>query len=214
MNLIFLGPPGAGKGTIAKMIFDEFQLIHISTGDLFRAAVKNNTPLGLQVKDILNAGGLIPDTLTIELVKARLSEPDALHGYILDGFPRTIVQADALGKFAKLSAVINFKIDNEAVIIQRLTGRRTCKGCGAIFHITNTPPAKEGICDKCQQALYTRDDDKLEAVTNRLEVYKAQTAPLIAYYAKLGLMVDIDAAMPAAETQKSLIAVLKGMQKV
>lgn len=209
MKLIFLGPPGAGKGTIAKMIKNNYKILHISTGDLFRAAVKNETPLGLKVKDILNAGGLIPDELTIELVKDRLQQNDVAEGYILDGFPRTIPQAEALSEFTAINAVLNFKIEKEDVIIQRLTGRRTCKACGAIFHIQNNPPRTEGVCDNCGKELYTRADDEISAVTQRLEVYKKQTAPLIAYYENTGLLKDIDASQNPETTRQQVADILK-----
>lgn len=208
MKLVFLGSPGAGKGTAAKTIVKKYQLIHISTGDIFREAVKNQTPLGLQVKDILNSGSLIPDELTIELVKARLQEQDAAGGYILDGFPRTLAQAEAFNQFARIDAVVNFTVEDPEVIIKRLTGRRICKSCNAIYHIYTNPPAKEGICDQCGAALYTREDDTITAVKQRLEVYSEQTAPLISYYEKLGLLRNIDASLTAEATEQQVSALL------
>jgi len=208
MKLVFLGSPGAGKGTAAKNILGKYHLLHISTGDIFREAIKNQTPLGLKVKDIVQSGGLIPDQLTIELVKARLQEKDAAGGYILDGFPRTLAQAEAFSQFTNIDAVVNFIVENTDIIIKRLTGRRTCKSCNAIYHIDSTPPAKEGICDQCGAALYTREDDTAVAVKQRLEVYQEQTAPLINYYKKLGLLRDIDAALTAEKTEQQLSALL------
>lgn len=212
MKLIFLGPPGAGKGTIAKKVCDKLNIIQISTGDLFRAAVKNETPLGLKVKDLMASGALIPDAVTIDLVKERLAEKDCQNGYILDGFPRTIPQAEALAGFAAVDAVINFKIDDEQVIIKRLTGRLVCRACGAIFHQVNNPPAKKGICDKCGGEIYTRDDDKIESVKHRLDVYTEQTEPLIKYYGKTGLLKDIKSDQAADKVEESLLSVLDGMK--
>jgi adenylate kinase len=193
MKLIFLGPPGAGKGTISDLAVDKLGLPHISTGDLFRAAVKNGTPLGLKVKDIMASGGLVPDELTIELVKERLSQPDAAKGWILDGFPRTIPQAEALDKIAAVDSVVNFDVA-DAIVVDRLSGRRMCRTCGKIYHVRNIPPKKEGVCDVDGGELYIRDDDKAEAIQVRLETYRKQTAPLIDWYAKKGKLLTIDAA--------------------
>jgi adenylate kinase len=191
MNLIFLGAPGAGKGTLAGSVSREMKIPQISTGDLFREAVKNNTDLGRQVKGIMERGELVPDDLTIELVRERLSRPDTREGYILDGFPRTVPQADALGRFQSIDGVVNFQIPDE-VVVRRLSGRRVCSSCGAIYHVENMPPKRENVCDACGGELYTRDDDKIEAIRNRLEVYRRQTEPLIAYYRERGLLHDID----------------------
>jgi adenylate kinase len=193
MNLIFLGPPGAGKGTLATAVAEEYAIPQISTGDIFRQAVKNQTPLGRQVAVIMERGDLVPDELTTSLVRERLSKPDAADGFILDGFPRTIPQAEALGEFQIIDAVINFQA-GDVVVIDRLSGRRVCRSCGAIYHVKNMPPRSEGVCDRCGGELYIRDDDKIEAITKRLEVYRKQTEPLIRYYEKLGLLRDIDAA--------------------
>lgn len=191
MKLIFLGPPGAGKGTLAALASERLAVPHISTGDLFRAAVKAGTPLGLQVKDILASGGLVPDALTIGIVKERLSGSEAGKGWILDGFPRTVAQAEALQDFAPAELVVNFDVE-DAVILKRLTGRRVCRACGKIYHVVSMPPAREGVCDVCGGEVYTRSDDRDEAIRNRLVQYRSQTAPLIDWYGKSGLLVTID----------------------
>ncbi len=198
INIIFLGPPGAGKGTAAKMLAGKYSIPQISTGDIFREAVKKETELGKKVKTIMEKGELVPDELTVSLVRERLTQPDTEGGYILDGFPRTVKQADELSKFQKIVAVINFNISEEE-IIRRLSGRRVCKNCGAIYHITDYPPKKEGICDKCGGQLYQRDDDKIEAIKKRLVVYKEQTAPLIDYYREKGLLYDINTSIDPKE---------------
>jgi len=192
MNLIFLGPPGAGKGTLAAKVVDIVKVPHISTGNIFRAAVKAQSPLGLKVKAIIDAGKLVDDDTTIALVKERLSQADVQKGYILDGFPRTIPQAEALSGFAKIDKVVNFDLHDGAVL-ERLGGRRTCRACGYNHHTVFDPPKKDGVCDKCGGEVYTRDDDRPEAISRRLEVYRAQTAPLIGYYRDKGILVDIDA---------------------
>ena len=195
MKLIFLGPPGAGKGTIAAKAIEFLGIPHISTGAIFRAAIAAKSPLGIKVKAIIDAGKLVDDQTTIELVKERLAQEDAQKGFILDGFPRTIPQADALATFSKIDKVINFDIPDSAVI-ERLSGRRFCRNCGANFHILFQKPKQEGVCDICGGELYMRDDDKPEAIQKRLEVYRAQTAPLIEYYRTKGLLLDIDARPP------------------
>jgi adenylate kinase len=193
MRLIFLGPPGVGKGTIAKMLVDKHNIIQISTGDLLRAAVKEGTELGKKAKSYMDSGALVPDELVINLLKERIAKPDCKNGFILDGFPRTIPQAEALTKSkVKIDKALNYAAKRET-IIQRLSGRRTCKKCGAIFHVVNIPPKQEGICDKCGGELFQRDDDKIEAIENRLAVYEKQTAPLVDYYKKKKLLAEIDA---------------------
>jgi len=192
MNLIFLGPPGAGKGTLAVKAVEILGIPQISTGSIFRTAIADGTPLGLKVKAIIDAGKLVDDETTIALVKERLTKDDVKKGYILDGFPRTIPQAEALAGFSKVDKVINFDIPDSGVLA-RLGGRRVCRKCGFNFHTIFNKPKKEGVCDHCGGEVYIRDDDKPEAVQKRLEVYRAQTAPLIDYYRGKGLLLDIDA---------------------
>lgn len=203
MNLIFLGPPGAGKGTIAALAKDEFSIPHISTGDLFRAAVNQESELGNRVKAILASGDLVPDELTIEIVRQRLREPDAQNGYILDGFPRTIPQAEALDEFSTVEHVINFTLPRE-LILKRLTGRRVAKKSGRVYHIIYNPPKQEGVCDETGEPLIQRDDDKEEAILNRLEVYEQQTAPLIEFYRTSGKLIDLDSSGSTDEILEDL----------
>ena len=192
MKLIFLGPPGAGKGTLAAKAVDILAIPHISTGAIFRSAIAAQTALGLKVKAIIDAGKLVDDDTTIELVKERLAQDDALKGFILDGFPRTIPQAEALAAFSQTDKVINFDIPDSGVL-ERLGGRRVCRKCGFNFHMIFNKPKAEDVCDHCGGEVYTRDDDRPDAVQKRLEVYRAQTAPLIDFYRKQGLLIDIDA---------------------
>jgi len=192
MNLIFLGPPGAGKGTLAVRAIEILGIPQISTGSIFRAAIADQTPLGVKVKSIIDSGKLVDDETTIALVKERLTKDDVKKGYILDGFPRTIPQAEALAGFSTVDKVINFDIPDSGVL-ERLGGRRVCRKCGYNFHAVFNKPKKEGVCDYCGGEVYIRDDDKSEAVQKRLEVYRAQTAPLIDYYRKKGILLDIDA---------------------
>lgn len=207
MNLVFLGPPGAGKGTIAALVKDHLKIPHISTGELFRAAIKDETSLGLQVKDLLAKGELVPDELTIEIVKERLNQDDTSNGFLLDGFPRTILQAEALSKISSISHVINFEL-HDSEIIKRLSGRRVCKKCGNGFHIDFIPPKKEGVCDHCGGELFTRPDDSIDAISYRLEVYKKQTEPLIQFYSNTGLIKNIDASPSVEIVFESLKTVL------
>jgi adenylate kinase len=207
MKLVFLGPPGAGKGTIAALVKEHYRIPHISTGELFRAHIKGHTPLGLEVEAILARGDLVPDDITVEMVRVRLAEADAHSGFILDGFPRTIDQADALDQMVRLDRVVNFVLDEE-VIIARLSGRRVCPVTGKIYHLTNNPPKVEGVDDETGEPLIQRDDDRPEAIHNRLEVYQRQTFPLIEYYRTSGLVVDIDASPTPIEVFGSLEAVL------
>ncbi len=210
MNLIFLGPPGAGKGTTAVDLKNRLGIPHISTGDLFRAHMKNETELGQQVKQIIEAGNLVPDEITIEMVKLRLNEADAQNGYILDGFPRTIAQAEALETFATIDKVINLELADET-IIKRLSGRRVCKSCGYGHHIEYIPPKTEGVCDKCSGELYTRKDDEIEAITNRLVVYNKSTQPLIDYYTNKGLIANFDSSKKADEVTTDVENFVKNM---
>lgn len=207
MKLIFLGPPGAGKGTLAAKAVDIVKVPHISTGNIFRAAIAAASPLGLKVKSILDSGALVDDETTIGLVKERLAEEDAKKGYILDGFPRTIPQAEALAEFSLADKVVNFDIPDSAVV-ERLGGRRTCRSCGKNFHIHFGKPKKENVCDHCGGELYTRDDDREDAIKKRLEVYREQTAPLIDFYRKKGLLIDVDATPKADDVVENFKRVL------
>lgn len=208
MNLVFLGPPGAGKGTIAALAKEYYHIPHISTGDLFRSNIKNETALGKQVKEILASGGLVPDSITIAMVKERLKDADTKKGYILDGFPRTIPQADALAEMSKVDAVVNFVLSDEK-IIKRLSGRRVCKSTGKTYHVIYNPPKKEGIDDETGEPLIQRDDDKPEAIANRLNVYATSTEPLIGYYRNKNLLVDLSADDTPEEIMKALAKKLK-----
>jgi adenylate kinase len=207
MKLIFLGPPGAGKGTLAGLVSKEYGIPQISTGDIFRDAIKRETELGKKVKEIVGRGDLVPDDLTVSLVRERLGQPDAAKGYILDGFPRTIPQAAALEEFQAMDAVINFSISDE-IVIGRLSGREVCKSCGAIYHVKNMPSKVKGVCDNCGGTLYTRPDDTLESITNRLDVYKKQTEPLIEFYGKKKLLKDIDSSKSPEDTLVQIRKVL------
>ena len=207
MNIVLLGPPGAGKGTAAALMKKELGIPHISTGDIFRENIKNGTELGKKVQGIMAAGGLVPDEVTIEMVRDRLSKDDTASGYILDGFPRTIAQAEALETIDEIDKVINFVLDEEE-IVRRLSGRRLCKSTGRIYHIVSNPPKKEGIDDETGEPLIQRDDDKPEAIRHRLEVYRKDTAPLIDFYRKRNLIADIDASVSPEEVLSAVITAL------
>ncbi len=203
-NLILLGPPGAGKGTQAGRIVAEYGIPHVSTGDILRSAVKNQTQMGLEAKKFMDAGELVPDSVVIGIVKDRLQEPDTAKGFLMDGFPRTIPQAEALdgvldGLGRAVSKVLVLLVD-EDLLLKRLTGRRVCRSCQTPFHVLFTQPKTEGVCDKCGGELYQRDDDTEATVRNRLEVYRNQTEPLIDYYDRAGLVVRIDGAQEAEAT--------------
>lgn len=196
MNLVLLGPPGAGKGTQAAKIIEKYGIPHISTGDIFRSNIKEGTPFGKKAKEYMDKGELVPDSLVIEIAKERLDRDDCREGFLLDGFPRTVTQAKALDdhlamKDKKIDHVLDIKVEKEELII-RLTGRRVCRNCGATYHAVNIPPKEEGICDICGGELYQRADDNRETVENRIEVYKTQTAPLIDYYEKQGNIKHFD----------------------
>ena len=196
MKIILMGPPGAGKGTQAEKLVELYQIPHISTGDMFRKAQKDGTELGLKAKNFMDQGQLVPDEVTVGIVKERLAEADCKDGFLLDGFPRTVQQADALDNILAelemaLDCVVNIEVD-KAFLVDRLTGRRVCRACGATYHIGNKAPKMEGVCDKCGGELYQRGDDTIETVSNRLDVYAAQTAPLIDYYKSKGIMSSID----------------------
>ncbi len=197
MNIVLLGPPGSGKGTQAKMIAEKYGVVHISTGDILRENVRGGTDLGKEAKTYMDAGKLVPDELLINIIKDRLAKPDVAGGYMLDGYPRTTPQAEAMDKILpelgqKIDVVVNIDVPDDE-LVKRLSGRRMCQ-CGVSYHLKFNPPKKEGICDVCGGELYHRDDDKEEAILNRLEVYKTQTQPLIDYYNKAGIIVDINGA--------------------
>jgi len=191
MRIIIFGPPGAGKGTISHSLIKRYGIPQISTGDLLRLSIKKMDDIGRKAKPFLDDGMLAPDDLVIPLLKKRIAKPDCAKGYILDGFPRTMRQADELEEFSHIDRVINLQ-SSEAVIITRLTGRRTCSQCNAIFHIKNMPPKKEGICDKCGAKLFQRGDDNPETIKKRLVAYREQTQPLISYYREKNLLTVVD----------------------
>ncbi|WP_027339520.1 adenylate kinase [Halonatronum saccharophilum] len=196
MNLVLLGPPGAGKGTQASRLEESYELIHISTGDIFRKAIKEETPLGKEAKGYMDEGRLVPDEVTIGMVRERLAQEDCQNGFVLDGFPRTVKQADALMEILedldfKLDGVINIDVSDKE-LIERLSGRRICKSCGATFHVKFNASQEEGVCDECGGDLYQRDDDTPETIKERLSVYSKQTEPLIDYYKQRNLLKTID----------------------
>ena len=213
MRLVLVGPPGAGKGTQARLIAANLAVPKISTGDIFRANVSQGTPLGKQAKEYMDAGDLVPDEITIGMVRDRLGEPDAARGFLLDGFPRTVPQAAQLDEIladmgTKLDVVLELVVDDDEVV-RRLSGRRTCRNCGHIWHVDFDPPAKEGICDNCGGELFQRDDDQADTIRHRLEVYAEQTAPLIGYYAERGILVGIDATGPVDDITERASAALR-----
>ncbi|MCL5736399.1 MAG: adenylate kinase [Actinobacteria bacterium] len=211
-DLILLGPPGAGKGTQASRIAADYRIPHVSTGDILRAAVKNQTQMGLEGKKYMDAGELVPDAVVIGIVRERLQEPDTAKGFLMDGFPRTIPQAQALDAALDdlgraITKTIVILVDEED-LVKRLTGRRICRVCQAPFHVNFNPPREEGVCDKCRGELYQRDDDAEATVRNRLEVYRSQTEPLIDYYDRAGVVARIDGAQSPDEVYASIREVL------
>ena len=211
MKKIFLGAPGAGKGTAASRIAPIKNIPHISTGDLFRNNLKNNTEVGLKAKEFMDKGELVPDEVVIEMVKERMTEPDCENGFILDGFPRTLKQAEMLKEILPIDAVINIDVPDE-IVIQRLCSRITCKDCGKIFNLTSLPPKQEGICDSCEGELYQRDDDKEEVIQNRLSIYKEQTQPLIDFYKNLGLISEVKVTNPDQTPEELVEKVLNSIE--
>jgi len=214
MRLIFLGPPGVGKGTQAVKLSQKYGIPHISTGDALREAVAKETEIGLKAKSYMDRGALVPDEVVIGIIRERLAQDDCRSGFILDGFPRTVKQAEALDEILKamgveLDAVLNVEAPDD-VIIERLSGRRTCRSCGRVYHIIYMPPKKEGVCDVCGGELYQRDDDKPEAIARRLQVYKEQTAPLIEYYEGKGKLHRIDGSQDVDGVFRQITGLLEG----
>ena len=212
MKIIMLGAPGAGKGTQAKMIAEKYRIPHVSTGDIFRANIKNGTELGLEAKKYMDQGLLVPDELTVKILLDRVAQEDCVNGYVLDGFPRTIPQAEvldeALNKLGeKIDYAINVDVPDEN-IVRRMSGRRACLKCGATYHIEHIPPKTEGICDTCGKELILRDDDKPETVLKRLNVYHEQTQPLIDYYTGKGILKEVDGTKDMSEVFDEIVAIL------
>lgn len=216
MRMILLGPPGAGKGTQAANLSIALKIPHISTGDIFRANIKEGTPLGVLAKTYIDAGRLVPDDVTIDIVEKRLENKDCKNGFLMDGFPRTIPQAEKfdsmlqkLGKSVDL--VINIDVP-DSLIIKRMSGRRMCS-CGRTYHVENNPPKQDGICDACGNKLFIRDDDREETVMERLDTYHKQTSPLIGYYKDKGILVDVDGTKSIDETTREILELIKARQK-
>jgi adenylate kinase len=213
MRLVLVGPPGAGKGTQAKYLAKHFGIPQISTGDIFRANVVERTELGQDAKRYMDAGDLVPDQITIGMVRGRLGEDDAVSGFLLDGFPRTVPQAEALRDMLEemgtpLDGVLELRVDDDEVV-RRLSGRRTCRTCGHVWHLEFDPPRKAGVCDLCEGELFQRDDDLPETIRRRLDVYAEQTAPLVGFYKDAGLLVTIEAVGPVDGVTKRAISALE-----
>ena len=201
MNIVMLGSPGVGKGTYAKILSDKYNIPRISVGDLFRKAIRDETELGKKIRGYVSRGDLVPDEMVIELVKERLQKDDCKNGFFLDGFPRTIAQAEAMEKFKRIDKIFNF-VASDRIIMSRLGGRRTCRECGAIYHVENIPSKVEGICDRCGGGLYQRSDETPQAIKNRLRVYREKTKPVIDYFREKSLIADIDANYRIEEVDK------------
>lgn len=217
MNLILLGPPGAGKGTQAKILTKKYAIPQISTGDILRGAVAEQTPMGIKAKEFMDRGALVTDEVVVGIVEERLAKPDCASGFILDGFPRTVKQADALKHMLEaldksIDHVISICVEKDE-LLERVTGRRTCRSCGKGFHVTFDPPKVNGVCDECTGELYQRDDDSEETMRKRLDVYEEQTAPLIAYYAQQSLLRTIYGIGSIEEIQRKLLNILEGRQE-
>ena len=212
MKIIMLGAPGAGKGTQAKQIADKYSIPHISTGDIFRANIKNGTELGNKAKQYMDQGALVPDELTCDLVMDRIQQDDCKNGFVLDGFPRTIPQAEALdAALEKINEKMDYAIDVDVPdenIVNRMSGRRACLNCGATYHLISIPPKVEGICDRCGSEIVLREDDKPETVQKRLKVYHEQTQPLIDYYKNQGILKSVDGTQPMDEVFKAIVTIL------
>jgi adenylate kinase len=214
-RVVLLGPPGAGKGTQAKLLEQEFGAVQISTGDILRKAVADQTPLGKQAGDYITRGALVPDDVIIDLIAERLQQKDCARGFLLDGFPRTIPQAESLDAILKklalsLNGVLSVQVPRE-VIIERLAGRRTCRKCGALSHVVFDPPNQAGVCDRCGGELFQRDDDQEETIANRLKVYEAQTAPLVDYYRRQGTLREIDGVGSIDQIRARVMTALGGL---
>ena len=214
MNILIMGPPGAGKGTQADVIVKEFGIPHISTGDAFRLAMKQGTPIGIKAKEYIDKGELVPDDVTIGIVEERLQQPDCKKGFLLDGFPRTLAQAEALDQIlgrlnTKLDDVINLKVDRDN-LLARITGRRVCKSCGASYHIVFNPPKVEVICDKDGGELYQRPDDNEDSVRTRLDEYSNKTAPLLTFYENQNLLRHIDGEQDIDVVSQNIVSLLRG----
>lgn len=214
MNILFMGPPGAGKGTQAEVIVNQFGIPHISTGDAFRLAIKQGTPVGLKAKEYMDQGLLVPDDVTVGIVRERLQQSDCEKGFLLDGFPRTLSQAESLeellgGLGKQLDHVINLKVDRNK-LLARLTGRRLCKSCGSTYHVIFNPPAQEGVCDKCGGELYQRSDDNEESVGTRLDEYINKTAPLLKFYEDKGLLRQVDGEQEIGAVSEEIVTILRG----
>ncbi len=213
MNIVLLGSPGVGKGTYAEILSAKYDIPTISVGDLFRGAIRDRTELGKKIECYVSRGDLVPDEIVIELVKERLEKEDCRNGFFLDGFPRTIAQAEAMEKFKKVDKVLNF-VASDSVIMSRLGGRRTCRECGAIYHVKEVPPKVEGICDRCGGRLYQRSDEKPQAIKNRLRVYREKTKPLVDYFRKKGLLATVDANYNIEQVDKVISECEKHFQKL
>lgn len=212
MNLVLLGPPGAGKGTQAAQIIEKYHIPHISTGDIFRENIKNETELGKKAQEYISKGQLVPDSLVIDIALDRLSKDDCRNGFLLDGFPRTVQQAEALDKYlgnkdSKVEYVLDIQVEKET-LVDRLITRRVCRDCGATYNIKGMPPKKENVCDKCGGELYQRADDNEETVNNRIDVYNTQTKPLLDYYEKAGNIVHLDGEAGLTKLLESIVSVL------
>lgn len=212
MKIIMLGAPGAGKGTQAKQIADKYSIPHISTGDIFRANIKNGTELGKKAKQYMDQGALVPDELTCDLVMDRIQQDDCKNGFVLDGFPRTIPQAEALdAALGKINEKMDYAIDVDVPdenIVNRMSGRRACLNCGATYHLISIPPKVEGICDRCGSEIVLREDDKPETVQKRLKVYHEQTQPLIEYYSGKGVLKEVDGTQPMDDVFAAIVKIL------
>jgi len=216
MQVIFMGLPGAGKGTQAERIVSEFGIPHISTGDMFRAAITEQTELGMKAKSFMDQGQLVPDEVTIGIVRERLQKPDSAKGFLLDGFPRTLAQAEALDAMLRelgrgIDVVINLHVKRES-LMARLTGRWICKSCGATYHVVFNPPKQEGVCDKCGGELYQRSDDKEDVVATRLDVNIKQSEPILAYYESKGLLKTVEGEQPIDTVYEQIASILRGVE--